>query len=114
MTQLIVSVLIWNSGAPTKMRSCIACGDNAVCFEKDACWVSCGFEISIYFQRNVKKAFFPKPGRERSLNGGFSLTAESLKQMSDMLFLSSLWHDVIQDFLMLMRYQVRHKGSTTC
>lgn len=36
MTQLTVSVLIWNSGAPTKMRSCIACGDNAVCFEKDA------------------------------------------------------------------------------
>lgn len=56
MTQLIVSVLIWNSGAPTKMRSCIACGDNVVCFAKDACWVSCGFEI-IYFERN-KKAFF--------------------------------------------------------
>lgn len=103
MTQLTVSVLIWNSGAPIKMRSCIACGDNAVCFE-----------ISIYFQRNVKKAFFPKPGRELSLNGGFSLTAESLKQMSDMLFLSSLWHDVIQDFLMLMHYQVHHKGPTTC
>lgn len=49
MTQLIVSVLIWNSGALTKMRSCIACGDNVVFFEKDACWVSCGFEISIYF-----------------------------------------------------------------
>lgn len=65
MTQLIVSVLIWNSGAPTKMRSCIACGDNVVCFEKDACWVSCGFEI-IYFQRNVKKAFFSPQAWKRT------------------------------------------------
>lgn len=48
MTQFIVSVLIWNSGAPTKMRSWTACGDNIVCFENDTHWVSCGFEISIY------------------------------------------------------------------